>query len=241
LKLGSRGYGYWCWKPQVILQILNNMSDGDILQYTDVGCHLNINGLRRLKEYFNIVKNTRSGILAFQAKPPESPFNYDGRKLLDLKDEKYTKGDALEYFKVREIDSITKTQTIGAGIIFIRKCSGSMSIIQSWLDVMKNDFSLLDDTTSVTPNHPAFIEHRHDQALFSIICKLNFVETLSAYEYWYPRKNSLLPDWNSLAEFPIQARRDLDYGFYRNTMLNYTRFKRLLNRLLRKKILRTAA
>jgi hypothetical protein len=236
LKFDIRGYGYWCWKPQIILQILNKMRDGDILQYADVGCHLNINGLSRLEDYFKAAKDARTGILAFQAKPPECPFNYDGRNLLDLKDEKYIKGDVLEYFNVREIDEITKTQTIGAGVIFVRKCSDSMRIIQCWLDVIKTDFSLLDDTPSVTSNMPAFIEHRHDQALFSIICKLNFVETFSAYEYWYPRKNSLLPDWKALVKFPIQARRDLDYGFCKNLMLNAVRLGRVPNRLMRRLI-----
>ncbi|WP_199104594.1 hypothetical protein, partial [Aquitalea sp. ASV11] len=44
LKYNIRGFGYWCWKPQIILQTLNKMKDGDILQYTDAGCHLNPSG-----------------------------------------------------------------------------------------------------------------------------------------------------------------------------------------------------
>lgn len=39
---GSRGFGYWCWKPQVVLQNLNKMRENDILIYMDAGCHLNI-------------------------------------------------------------------------------------------------------------------------------------------------------------------------------------------------------
>lgn len=57
----SRGYGYWCWKPQIILQTLEKMEDGDILQYTDAGCHLNKNGRQRLLEYFEIANLTDSG------------------------------------------------------------------------------------------------------------------------------------------------------------------------------------
>ena len=44
LVFGSRGFGYWCWKPQIIHQILQKMQDGDILQYIDIGCHLNPKG-----------------------------------------------------------------------------------------------------------------------------------------------------------------------------------------------------
>ena len=34
----TRGFGYWCWKPQVILQSLRQINDNDILIYADIGC-----------------------------------------------------------------------------------------------------------------------------------------------------------------------------------------------------------
>ena len=37
-----RGYGYWIWKPYIILQELNKLQDGDILVHLDIHCHLNI-------------------------------------------------------------------------------------------------------------------------------------------------------------------------------------------------------
>ena len=60
LTFGSRGYGYWCWKPQIILQTLANMDDGDILQYTDAGCRLNIKGRNRLNDYFEMASSSAS-------------------------------------------------------------------------------------------------------------------------------------------------------------------------------------
>lgn len=33
----KRGYGYWVWKPFIILDALNQMEDGDIVLYTDAG------------------------------------------------------------------------------------------------------------------------------------------------------------------------------------------------------------
>ena len=41
LVLGSKGYGYWCWKPEVILNILQKLNNNDCLMYVDAGCHLN--------------------------------------------------------------------------------------------------------------------------------------------------------------------------------------------------------
>lgn len=209
---GSRGFGHWCWKPQIILQTLRNMEDGDILQYTDVGCHLNPQGKARLLEYFEMADKSESGILAFQAKPPEFPFIHDGRPLLDLSDFKWIKGDLLDYFSVRNYSAITNSPSIGAGIVFIKKCPASIKIIQQWLDVFSTNFSLLDDSPSKSENLPGFIEHRHDQAIFSLLCKLNNIKTISAYEYWYPKKNSSKPDWRALNRFPIHAKRDKDLG-----------------------------
>jgi hypothetical protein len=233
LTIGSRGYGYWCWKPQIILQTLADMNDGDILQYTDAGCRLNVQGKHRLDEYFEITANSASGMLAFQTRKPDPPLVYDGRNLLDLRDYKWTKGDLLDYFDVRYRDDITNTPTIGAGIIFIRKCDASLSLIKKWLKTIEDNFAYIDDTPSVSQNLDGFIEHRHDQSIFSILCKINNIETLSAYEYWYPsKKKHYKPDWDQLRQFPIHARRDMDYGPIRNLKNVFFKFIGKVNRII---------
>jgi len=220
LKNGVRGYGYWCWKPQVILQVLNLMEDGDILQYTDTGCHLNSNGIKRLHEYFSFADNSPTGILAFQSKPPTMPLNFDSRKVLNLEDRKWIKGDLLDYFQIRNNEDILNSQTIGAGIVFIKKSPLSISIINQWLDVIKYDFNLINDSKSISPNLEGFVEHRHDQAIFSIICKLNNVETISSYEYWYPSLKSGEADWGVLKDFPIHAKRDKSFSLKSFILIN---------------------
>lgn len=210
---GSRGYGYWCWKPQIILQTLEKMRDGDILLYCDVGCHLNAEGRWRMLEYMQLAAAASEGVLAFQAKPPEPPLLHDGRELLDLTDAKWTKGDLLDYFDVRADAAITDTPTIGSGIIFFRKCAASVELVKAWIAVYYADFSLVDDSPSRTANLAGFVEHRHDQSILALLCKKRGVPTLSAWEYWYPKRwNVWEPDWEVLAKYPIQARRDKDYG-----------------------------
>ena len=83
---GSRGFGYWCWKPQLLLQTFQALCDSDIVQYTDAGCHMNPLGRRRLLQYFAMTDASSTGILAFQARPPEAPLVYDGRKLPDWRE-----------------------------------------------------------------------------------------------------------------------------------------------------------
>jgi hypothetical protein len=209
LNFSVRGFGYWSWKPQIIRQTLSKMSEGDVLQYTDAGCHLNFSGRWRLLEYLKLTSNTPNGILAFQAKPPEKPFHFDQRDLPLLTDNMWVKGDLLDYLNVRNEKQICMTPTIGAGIIFIRKCPESVKIIDHWISVFHDDFSLINDENSESLNLPGFVEHRHDQAIFSILCKINNVQTLSAFEYWYPKVNSnKRADWKALKNYPIHAKRD---------------------------------
>jgi hypothetical protein len=51
LNENTRGYGYWIWKPRIILDILTSLNENDILLYCDAGCHLNKNGIKILNEY----------------------------------------------------------------------------------------------------------------------------------------------------------------------------------------------
>jgi len=231
LKFGTRGFGYWSWKPQIILQVLDKMNEGDILQYSDVGCHLNTKGLDRLSQYFEITKKTVNGILAFQNKLPEYPLKYDGREMLNYLEYEWVKADLIEYFNVRNNLNIINTPTIGATVIFIRKCDASIEIIKKWLNTIKFDFKLIDDTKSKSPNSEGFIEHRHDQAIFSILCKLNNVDTLSAYEYYYPSKENLnIPDWSMVTNFPIWAKRDKKFTLKSSFLILIWRLKKYLSK-----------
>lgn len=227
-----RGFGYWVWKPQVILQALKATNEGDIIQYTDVGCHLNPKGRTRLIEYFNMAQNSPSGLLTFQAFRPELPMKDDGREIPHWIDREWTKGDLLDYFDVRENEFITETPTIQSGVFFLRNQDSTKRLVQRWLETYQTSFSLADDSPSKTPNLPGFKEHRHDQAIFSILAKLGQSQNVSASEFWYPQKNgSLEGDWKYLEEFPILAKRDLDFGFFRNSL---RKAKRLLKQAVDK-------
>ena len=214
LRHGSRGFGYWVWKPQIILQAFRSAAEGDVIVYCDAGCHLNPGGQRRLDEYCNMARASTSGVLAFQNKPwLGRPEEVD----FVLPDRAWTKGDVVDYFDVRNRPDVTDTGTIGAGIIVFKVCPLSHTLLKEWLRVFETDFSLVDDTPSRSPNLSGFREHRHDQAAFSILCKLNEVTTASAFEYWYPdQRNPRRADWHMLHDRPFWAVRDKDRGPLRN-------------------------
>jgi hypothetical protein len=230
LSLSIRGFGYWVWKPQVILQALGGMNEGDLLHYSDVGCHLNRHGKSRLIEYFLETEKSIHGLIAFQGKPPEPPLPYDGRTLFDYPNYKWCKGDLIDYLSMRGRQDILEQQMIGAGNIFIRKCNSSIAIITEWLNIMKESFSLLDDSPSVSSNFIGFIEHRHDQAIFSLICAREGVQTISSYECYYPSLVLDKPDWSILKKFPIHIKRSKDRGLTHKI----SRFIKLMTQKLNK-------
>lgn len=217
LSEATRGFGYWVWKPHIILETLHCLEEDDIVLYADVGCHFLPGGKDRLADYFRIVCESATGILAFQAQPPKVQPVWDGRWLPTFPDAQWSKGDLLDFFDVRERLDIIESPTIGAGILLVRNCETARTIIRSWLEIMVQNPSLIDDSASKSQNHPWFIAHRHDQSVFSIIAKLNDVTFLSAFEYWYPSVRTRKPDWASLSKNPIHARRDLDFGILRNS------------------------
>jgi hypothetical protein len=212
----TRGYGFWSWKPQIILQTLEKMEDGDLLQYIDAGCHLNIKGRKRLLEYFLMVEQSEKGILIFENKKPELPLIYDGRPLFEWNESMWCKGDLIEYLGVRGRDDILKSPVRGAGIIFMRKDEYVEKFIEHWRSIIYADFDLINDAPSLSPNEPDFVDHRHDQSIFSILSKLEGItDTVSAYEYFYPKNYKsdeikYLGDWDALKQFPIHVRRDLN-------------------------------
>ena len=92
--INERGYGYWIWKPQILLQFLDKIQEGDIVNYIDVGCKLNFLARKRLIEYFNILDSSNE-ILAFQYGPS---IGFEDMNSLNFLEEQFTKADLFHFF-----------------------------------------------------------------------------------------------------------------------------------------------
>ena len=62
-------------------------------------------------------------------------------------------------------------------------------------------------------NLNGFIENRHDQSIFSILCKKKGIKSLSAYECEWGEKNGART-WEHNQDNPILAKRDNRYNFF---------------------------
>ena len=227
----KRGYGYWFWKPLLISKIIKEINDGDIIHYVDVGCH--INKSNRFYKYLDLVIDLDKWLLAFQYHTNDNKF-LKTIKFPKREEFKYTKADLFDYFQCLNQEEITHTPQYWAGNFFIKKDAKSEKFIKSWIEVFEKRFDLIDDTPSKKSNFLGFLENRHDQSVFSILCKKNLVESLSAYECDWGEKNGS-KTWEHILDYPILAKRDLKYNimkrFINRQIKNINRKKNRLKNL----------
>ena len=229
INLGKvRGYGYWVWQTYIHQSILSKMADGDIYHWCDVGCHFNLNGKNRLKEYFEFVSNYEKGFLGFEYKSLDNKKfkNYTFPNYLEYQ---YTKEDLFKYFDVQNNQKITNTPQVWGGSFFLRKSPVAIKIMQNHFNITRNRFDLIDDdeTKFKLPSRNGFISHRHSQSVLSILAKLENCKFFSAYESEWALNEDKVRTFLHLKEFPIIAKRDKK----KNIFLRFLdRQKRTLNR-----------
>ena len=185
-----RGYGYWIWKPYLIWKTMESLNENDILFYMDSGCQLNYSGLDRFKFYCQ--KADEIGGLNF---------------FMHHLTSEYTKMDTYRRIFPNTDDALDTYQRIG-GILFLKCSEKNKNFFKEFYNICVEDsYRYVDDTPSEKPNHESFIDHRHDQSIFSLMVEKHkiFYELLD--ETWWP------PNWGeSGKDYPIWATRNP--GFY---------------------------
>jgi hypothetical protein len=225
LLLNNRGYGFWIWKPFLIMKTLEEMNENDIFIYADSGCEINPNGKALLNSYIELLNQNPSGILSFC-------IDTYCMKDYNSSEKNYTKMDA---FKHLECEFLLETQQLHATCFMIRKCPYSEFMVKLWYNTCCH-YSLLDDSPSVSPNYDGFLEHRHDQSIWSLIRKkygsivLNDqVQGKSNQIIWCARNNtniSFLPNIQRIQElnrriaYIVLNKPETDVFWQRNTSLS---------------------
>ena len=75
----NRYYGFDIWRPEIITNSLNEIPDGSILHYSDIGNHLNNSGIWRLEEYIKKTKENNMVVFDYRNPPIElskKEYNY---------------------------------------------------------------------------------------------------------------------------------------------------------------------
>jgi hypothetical protein len=149
----AKGYGYYIWKPYVILKTLQSMNDNDVLVYGDAGNE--ITGSREeCLDIFDKVFSITQGVRILACK--------QGWNI------RWIKADLYLTMGWKTFGYAFKPMAEAARIVF-QKNEDTMKFVNEWLHYSTADYHNIDDSISKIPNLPFFIEHRYDQSVFSIL------------------------------------------------------------------------
>lgn len=171
---GSRGYGYWSWKPFIIHDQLKKINENDILLYMDIGCHINKRGLEKFLAYVEKLFCSNYFFLGFNSNHPQ--ISYTKRDLL------------IEFGYDGNLKEFQKNQ-ICASLFFLKKTNEALKFTEEWLSIFKEKWHLIDDSKSESIEYPGFIKNRHDQSVLSLLCS-KYDQSLIYPEYRVWRSDS---------------------------------------------------
>lgn len=160
-----RGCGYWLWKPYFISRYLNQMNGDDVLFYSDSGSDF----IKNITSLLNLCRDDRNGLIAFEL---------SGKH----KERQYTKRDLFIEMN-QDTPEYTDTDQLMASFIMIQKNEFTIQFMNEYLKYACNEH-LITDTASRSTNYPEFKDHRHDQSIFSLLCKKHQITHLDDPTQW---------------------------------------------------------
>jgi hypothetical protein len=146
-----RGAGYWIWKPYFICKMLEKMQDGDLLVYSDSGSYYQSSP----QPLIDLIQKEDKGVLSFELK--------------GLIEKEYTKRDAFVLMGLDEPRYSDSSQR-EATYVWMIKNDFTMALAKEYLEFAQDE-RIITDLSSSAPNHPEFKDHRHDQSIWSLLCK----------------------------------------------------------------------
>ena len=153
-----RGYGYWLWKPIVLLETMRRANEGDVVIYADAGCAIQTHddARKHFAEWIEAVKTHPTHRISFQ---------------MTHQEETWTKADVFRAMDC-ESEEYTHTGQHSASIQIYQVNSDNRAFLQELLRYMcMENYRLSTDAPSKLPNSKSFQEHRHDQSIRSLLCK----------------------------------------------------------------------
>lgn len=162
-------YGLWIWKSFLISELMKLIPEDEVICYADMGCSFNIDGKKRMFEYYSFVMKNDS--LCFELPYPEK---------------KFTKLDT--YFRVfpNNKDHLNTNQRC-ATAYFLKNNQTNRNIIEEFKSIsVENDYHYIDNSDSIISNDEDFEIHRWDQSIFSLLSKKHDFYCIPDETYWHP-------------------------------------------------------
>lgn len=150
----KRGYGYMRWKPYVINKYLQNVNEDDIVIYLDGRCHFDSQKINWLDIF---VAEKEYDFCVWQ---------------MEYSEFRYITSQVFQFFGLNLESYIAYSGQIASGLLALRKNSKTLSFIDKWVTILRDEADLFNDKYNLDYQKEGFIENRHDQSAFSLLIKL---------------------------------------------------------------------
>lgn len=150
----TKGFGYMCWKAEIVFRTMNNeFGPCDGIVWADAGCEGNANIISRffLKRHLRNARKYGAEIFSLQ-----TPEMYHSKRDLFI-----------EFPDIDEHDITPQFQTTN----FYLHGETGKNIALKWFEIVTKSQSMIDEATSLEGELDGFFAHRHDQSVFSLVCK----------------------------------------------------------------------
>ena len=153
-----RGAGYWLWKPYIILEKLRQVEQDDIVIYNDAG--------RYKAGAFHPFPSFPHAAAELTAMMPKRFIL--GSRLTWLVQGQYTKRDC---FILGDADTkeMRLAPQINACPALFMPSADAFEFLETWLELARDPRMLTDQPDELGQPYPEFADHRHDQAIASIL------------------------------------------------------------------------
>lgn len=151
-----RGAGYWIWKPYFVNKTLSFVNEGDVVFYCDAGSVF----IKSAKPLVNLCTERSNGVVCFHMEPIDR-----NKEVLQ------TKKDTFVLMECNH-PKFTESWARLGGFSVWQKNAFSLEVAAKWLNYVQDPRIVTDMPNQCgIPEDPRFIDHRHDQSVFSLITK----------------------------------------------------------------------
>lgn len=146
-----RGAGYWLWKSYFLNKTFKDLNNGDLLVYSDSGSYYQTS----VQPLIDKILKEDSGVLSFSLTEIEKD---------------YTRRDTF-ILMAMDKEEYTHTPQREATYIWLIKNDFTVNLVEEYLKYSQNENIITDINNIHGENYPGFIDHRHDQSIWSLLCK----------------------------------------------------------------------
>lgn len=147
----KRGAGYWLWKPYILKKTLETLNYNDYLFYCDSGaCFID-----NVDILVSSLESSESDMMVYE---------------LPLIEKQWTKRDAFILMDCDKEEFSESNQRL-ATYFMLKKTSKTEEFVDDYLKFCLDERILTDIPNTTKDNYLNFIDHRHDQSVFSLLTK----------------------------------------------------------------------